>query len=203
MNRTRAAWLLALVGILSGCAPRTVTREVYVRIPAPPPSVVARTDTIRVATPDTVFVPRVLTVPGPERLVTRTDTVTRTVPAVVIRYPSPRPPSGFVLSGLEVSADTLRIAGLSRDWQFLAPRRGETLSVQALGPDSLAAAVRGAPREVGVAVQFECPDEQASARPPLPIVPAGLGGWLRLAVWLLAAAAGGSVVTAIVLTLRR
>ena len=95
-----------------------------------------------------------------------------------------------------MSADTLRVAGLARDWQFRTPHLGETLSIEALGPDSLAAAVRGAPRAVGLAVQVACPEE------PRPIVPAGTRGWLRLAAWLLAAAAGGSILTALALSLR-
>lgn len=204
-RRILRAVAVALAALwLAGCC-QTRTREVFVRIPAPPPSVVVQTDTVRTAAPDTVFVPWELRVPGPTRLVVHRDTVYRTRPAVVVRYATPRASVGFVLAGLDVSTDTVRIAGAQRDWLFAAPRPGETLAVQTLGPDSLAAAVTGRPRATTArgTTEVTCPDGRPSVQPPTPLVPGGWRGGLKLTVLLALAALAGAVFAALGLLLIR
>ncbi|HEX9950514.1 MAG TPA: hypothetical protein VGB53_02005, partial [Rubricoccaceae bacterium] len=145
IRRLAIALLFGL--ILAGCR-HTVTREVFVHLPTPAPTIVVSADTVFAASPpDTVFVPREVLVPGATRIVVERDTVVRTVPAVVVRYATPRPDTSRAvrLYALTLSADSLRLAGTDRDWTFLAPARGETLLVEGRGPHQLVAAVRGAP----------------------------------------------------------
>ena len=185
---------LLLLLLFAGCAPRTVTREVFVRLPQPPPSVAVSTDTLFVRTPpDSVFVPREVLVPGAERVVVRRDTVTRTVPRIVTRYETPRGGAALLVHGLWLTSDSLRISGWDRDWTFLAPVPGEALLVEARGASDLVAAVSGTPRRPpAVRASVECPE------PPDPLIRRTLWGWLQLGAWICAGACLGCVAALVV-----
>ena len=184
---TRPALAVILLAVAAGGCTRT--RTVTVERPAPPPSVVTVTDTVRVAAPpDTAYVEsvRVDTVTTPGEAVTRD--VVRTVPRTVTVYRQRRPDSlsAFRLHALTVDSLGLVLLGADRDWRFAPTRDGETLVVEGAGPDSLSAYVVGTP-VAPPALRVECP------ACPECVVPKTLGGRLRLGWWLAVAFAMGGV----------
>ena len=185
---TRAAPLaFAALLAFAGCrGSRTVTVE----RPAPPPSVVTVTDTVRVATPpDTAYVVRVArdTVTAPGRVIERD--VVRTVARTVTVYRQRRPDSlsAFRLHALTADSLGLVLLGADRDWEFAPPEPGETLVVEGAGPDSLSGYVVGSP-VAPPALRVECP------ACPQCVVPRTIGGRLSLGLWLAVAFAMGGVV---------
>ncbi len=181
--------LILLLGLsLGGCR---ASRTVVVERPAPPASVVVRSDTVRVVSPpDTAYVvvARRDTVTLPGRVVERE--VVRTVPRVVTVYREPRPDSAFVfgLHALVVDSSVVRLMGYRSDFEYARPVPGETLVVEGRGRDSLAASVVGEP-VVPPAETIECP------ACPRCLVTRSFWGYVRLtwivAVVLLLGIAGG------------
>ncbi|MEM8598350.1 MAG: hypothetical protein AAGF99_00375 [Bacteroidota bacterium] len=141
---------------LSGCQG---TRTVVVEQEAPPPSVVVRTDTVLVrSAPDTLYVDRVRvdTVSTSGETIVRE--VERTVPVRVVEYREARADTAraFRLHALRADSSRVVLLGRARDVEYAAPKRGETLVVEAVGPDSLRASVVGVPQPKR-ALRIECP----------------------------------------------
>lgn len=159
--------------VLGGCRG---TRTVMIERPAPPPSVVVKSDTVYQLVPDTAFAP-------PERV-----EVVRTVPVEVVRYVQPRPDTARAAQVWRLAVDSAHVAVSLRgeDLRLRRPRVGERLVCIALGPERLDCRVEGRPTPPGP-VLVECP---ACA---VPLVPRTLSGYAFLVILAAAGAFVGLV----------